>query len=434
MTDSYLFKTADNTLYYTGPESLSDFDDEDINPDSIADNDRMIRWRDTAHETSTEHVEKVESKEFLMYTHIYIINSIKAGKSSNYDRRLKNEFTSLYYDVLKRYVTNTSMHKTDSCSAIYNVGVKIKEDWEKANGKSRMLAIVLSGDTSLSELLNGSTLEPHLDILTIPLGTANALFLKLFNLPKDLKLSKNPRLEQQHMLKEIFLKFLKSELELFQVPFYTVANKEGKELTKSILLTTTGFHSTLLKVASSPEYKKYGVERFVKASGDVINNYKLDNLVKLYNEDGKVYYEGESSYFGVFCTGRLEPTYDISPKSNLRNRAFLSIRENGDRDAFVKKIMCGYSDEKILLETFENDEDVAYQSIDINETLYLQVTSKDSSDAKRDISICVDGYILDNELIKSNVPGAYTVVIKTEPVCNINFYSYEKGLFSQSLG
>lgn len=434
MTESYLFKTDDDTLYYTGQESLLDFDDESINPDNINDNERMIRWRDSAHDISTEVVEKVKSNEFLKYDHIYIINSIKAGKSSNYDLRLKNEFASLYYNVLKRYVSNTSIHKTDTSSAVYDIGVKIKEEWKEANGNSQMLAIVLSGDTSLSELLNGSTLEPNLDILTVPLGTANALFLKLFNLPRDLNLSENVKQEQQQILKEIFFKFLKSDLELFKVPFYTVANKEGKELTKSILLTTTGFHSTLLKVASSPEYKKYGVERFVKASGDVINNYKLDNLVKLYNEDGKIYYEGESSYFGIFCTGRLEPKYDISPKSTLKNRAFLSIRENGDRDAFVGKIMSGYSEEKILLETFDNDQDVAYQSIDIHETLYLQVTSKNVSDAKRDVSICVDGYILDNELIKNNVPGTYTVKIKAEPVCNVSFYSCEKGLFSQYLG
>ena len=437
MNDHNSFKAIDGTLYYIPEEYLLSYlnaDDETIDPYKIKDEERMIRWKSATDNNNNSNLsnqgEDGKSEQFSKYSQIYIVNSIKAGKTSNYELRLKNEFASLYYDVMKRYNPNTNIIETDSADAVFELGVKIKKKWESSNKKTSTLVIILSGDTSISELLNGSTLDPILHILTVPVGTANALFLKLFKLPKGIKLCEDPKQEKRQIISDSFLRFVCGDLELINVPFYTISNKQGTELSKSILLTTTGFHATLLKVASSPEYKKYGVERFVKASGEVINNYKLDNNVKLYNSEGKIYYNGESSYFGIFSTGRLEPTYDISPKSDLKNRAFLSIKENEDRKSFVDKIMYGYGDEKVLLENFEKDENVAYEKVDLQDELYLEVTNKDPTDSKRDVSICVDGLILNNEDIRDTKSCTYTVKIKTETHSNVRFYTYEKSLYN----
>ena len=438
MNSHNLFKAIDGTVYYIPEEySFYDFntDDESIDPYKINEEERMIRWKSATDNNNnnsnlSNQGEDEIHKQFSKYSQIYIVNSVKAGKTSNYELRLKNEIASLYYDVMKRYNTKTNIIKTESADAIFELGVKIKKNWKLSEKKASTLIIILSGDTSISELLNGSTLDPILHILTVPVGTANALFLKLFKLPKEIKLGEDPKQEKRQIMSDSFFRFVCGDLKLINVPFYIISNKQGIELSKSILLTTTGFHATLLKVASSPEYKKYGVERFVKASGEVINNYKLDNNVKLYNSEGKIYYNGESSYFGIFSTGRLEPTYDISPKSDLKNRAFLSIKENGDRKNFVDKIMYGYGDEKVLLENFKKDENIAYENVDLQDELYLEVTNKDPTDPKRDVSICVDGFILNNEDIKDTKSYTYTIKIKTETHSNVRFYTYEKGLYN----
>ncbi|XBW38148.1 hypothetical protein QEN19_003744 [Hanseniaspora menglaensis] len=425
MSDKFLFRAFDGTVYYKPKEYTQNKQaDELINPDAILQTERMVRWRVENNKHSTD---KSLNFHYSLYTNIYIVNSKKAGKTSNYDLQFKHEFATLYYDVMKRYNEATTLIETDTFNSIQGLGLKIKQDWEQKSKSTKTLIIMLSGDTSISELLNGSSLKPCIDILTVPFGTANALFLKLFEFPRGLKLNEDLAVEAREIMLEVFQKFVQNKLELFKVPFYTISNKENKTLFKSILLTTTGFHATLLKVASSPEYKKYGVERFRIAASEVISNYKFSNKVKLYNTKGKIYFDGISSYFGVFGTGRLERDYDISPLSTLEERSFLSIKEKDDRDAFVNNIMAGYGSKDDLLKLYNENESINNEKIDLDEELVIEI-KKIYPDS--DISVCVDGYILDLQDISTPEMGSYIVKIKTEHDSNVQFFKLNNGIFS----
>lgn len=263
--------------------------------------------------------------------------------------------------------------------------------------------MILSGDTSIKELIEGAdTLDIALDVLHVPFGTANALFWDLFQVDKNTDSKSVNYVSFSEILQRQFLQFARGDiLDRKNIPLYAIkSTKTDGVLAKCFLLVTTGFHATLLKVASEPEYATLGDERFLKASNDLAGDkYHYNNYIEILNKenpDDVIFSKQESSYFGIFNQGRLERGYDISPKSDFNHRYILSIKEEeGDKKAFFNKILKGYDpDSNALIKMYEDDPLVVYKEVDTSIDLLMRIYPNTKKNLHYEKNVCIDGYLL----------------------------------------
>lgn len=353
-----------------------------------------IKWRSSS---LTPNV----TNQYADYDKILIINSTKAGKQTEEHSSLKEEYANLYYEFLSKSNANSTILKTEDSGDILNIA---KNEISKLSGK-KVLVVILSGDTSIKELIEGITKNDiFLDILHVPFGTANALFWDIFKIDKNTDVNSKDYLGFNDILIKQFFQFAKgSELKKQSIPIYSInSTKPGfKQLAKCFLLVTTGFHATLLKVATVPEYAHLGNERFLKAANDLAGDkYHYNNYIEIINKNDQedvIFNKQESSYFGIFNQGRLERGYDISPKSDFNHRYLLSIKEEpGKKVELFNKIKAGYGpDPNELIEMYQNDPLIEYKEIDISTDLIMRIYPNTArKDVEYEKNVCIDGYLV----------------------------------------
>ena len=333
------------------------------------------------------------------YDMILVINSTKAGKQTDEHAALKEHYSKLYFKFLSLCNKACKLITTEHTGDIQEIA---KSSLLSFTGK-KSLVVILSGDTSIKELIEGAdTLDIALDVLHVPFGTANALFWDLFQVDKNTDSKSVNYVSFSEILQRQFLQFARGDiLDRKNIPLYAIkSTKTDGVLAKCFLLVTTGFHATLLKVASEPEYATLGDERFLKASNDLAGDkYHYNNYIEILNKenpDDVIFSKQESSYFGIFNQGRLERGYDISPKSDFNHRYILSIKEEeGDKKAFFNKILKGYDpDSNALIKMYEDDPLVVYKEVDTSVDLLMRIYPNKKNNLHYEKNVCIDGYLL----------------------------------------
>lgn len=332
------------------------------------------------------------------YDMILVINSTGAGKQTDEHATLKEHYSKLYFKFLSLCNKACKLITTEHTGDIQEIA---KSSLPSFTGK-KSLVVILSGDTSIKELIEGAdTLDIALDVLHVPFGTANALFWDLFQVDKNTDTKSGNYVSFSEILQRQFLQFARGDiLDRKDIPLYAIkSTKTDGVLAKCFLLVTTGFHATLLKVASEPEYATLGDERFLKASNDLAGDkYHYNNYIEIVNKenpDDVIFAKQESSYFGIFNQGRLERGYDISPKSDFNHRYILSIKEEeGDKKAFFNKILKGYDpDSSALIKMYEDDPLVVYKEVDTSIDLLMRIYPN-KKNLHYEKNVCIDGYLL----------------------------------------
>ncbi|KAL6938915.1 hypothetical protein ACO0OL_000538 [Hanseniaspora opuntiae] len=322
----------------------------------------------------------------------------KAGKQTDEHATLKEHYSKLYFKFLSLCNKACKLITTEHTGDIQEIA---KSSLLSFTGK-KSLVVKLSGDTSIKELIEGAdTLDIALDVLHVPFGTANALFWDLFQVDKNTDSKSVNYVSFSEILQRQFLQFARGDiLDRKNIPLYAIkSTKTDGVLAKCFLLVTTGFHATLLKVASEPEYATLGDERFLKASNDLAGDkYHYNNYIEILNKenpDDVIFSKQESSYFGIFNQGRLERGYDISPKSDFNHRYILSIKEEeGDKKAFFNKILKGYDpDSNALIKMYEDDPLVVYKEVDTSVDLLMRIYPN-KKNLHYEKNVCIDGYLL----------------------------------------
>lgn len=218
-------------------------------------------------------------------------------------------------------------HLTTGPGDAGNIGKKIVE----AHSTSETLKIVvLGGDGSTAEFLNGvaklqggqeATLPP-LDLLPVPLGTANALF---FHLHPNADLSK-----PKDVLTSLIASLIEGvpsprSLPLSQARVLSADDKVAHEAVAAVVVSTA-LHASILKTADTLRAEIEGLGRFKKAFElNVVRTWKgklglPGKDVSLYDPAKKGFtpfdatsLEGPFSYFASAQTDRFEQKFIIAP-------------------------------------------------------------------------------------------------------------------------
>ncbi|QLL34844.1 hypothetical protein HG536_0H02190 [Torulaspora globosa] len=184
--------------------------------------------------------------------------------------------------------------------------------------------MLLSGDTSISELINNLPQRfcgSELSVLPFPLGSGNAWASSLGFLDPA----------------ETLHSFLTGSLSSKHFPLYRAVFPNGYSIVFFIILSL-GFHANMLHACEAPEYKRMGNERFREAGGRVLAQYDLDLGITAGGLTNSY------SYFALINTPNLEPAYTPSPQSNpLRHELHvLAYSSSLGKDQLLASIMKGY--------------------------------------------------------------------------------------------
>ncbi|SMN22306.1 similar to Kazachstania africana KAFR_0H00200 hypothetical protein [Maudiozyma saulgeensis] len=228
------------------------------------------------------------------YENLTIIDSIMSGIG----RKPQTDF----YQIVIKPVLNFSniKHeylKTESADSIETFAKRLKTN-------QNYTIIFLSGDTSISELVNNlpvlidetTKIRKFIKIVPIAMGSANAL-------ANSIGLG-NPI--------ETFDNFLHGMKRTTAFPLYKVIFPNEKQIIFFIIFSM-GFHANLLHLCTlDPKYSSLGVERFQLASTEILDNYDLN--LKLEIKLAKKTIVSQFAYFALINTPNLEEKYIPSPQ------------------------------------------------------------------------------------------------------------------------
>lgn len=243
--------------------------------------------------------------------------------------------------------------------------------------------IILSGDTSVMELVNGLPVEKtgtknNVNLVLIPLGTGNALA------------SSAGLLSEAIAVQKIF------SIESSPLPLYEVEFPEGsyaplledKPIHKLLfsIVVSWGSHAQMVYHADSPELKKLGTERFKVAAGQIFQHelkYHCDILLLENEKEEKFSHSTNHRYSSILAVSNLEKLYRVSPDSQLKKNE-LHILDFGDipQQEFLGLLVAPYQGRAHV-----DDERVLYEPISPEKKIALQIDEEDPEKA----IICVDG-------------------------------------------
>ncbi|SSD58982.1 uncharacterized protein SCODWIG_00743 [Saccharomycodes ludwigii] len=317
---------------------------------------------------------------------IAIIDSIQSGKGANlrgafYENVIFPILTLLNNGKNTENLIKYKYFKTTSSDSMKYFARRIisskKHEGDLSSPEKTVL--ILSGDTSISEFLNNlppdQTPLKQLNILPIPLGTANAWCNCILK-------TNNPT--------TVFQNFLYNEYRpsTDQIPLYKVIFPGGDYIFMFIIFSM-GFHANLLSLTTNDEkYKHLGIERFKLASKDILDHYDLNISIKIGGADKFCNY----SYFALLNLPKLEENYTPSP---ISNPLISSLQLLGYKSSLLKKgnglidaILNGYNTNPNEIKNFlSNTEGVVTKSF--NKDFDIEVDLPDN-DKHTKFEACVD--------------------------------------------
>lgn len=320
--------------------------------------------------------------ERMKFRNLYIIDSIKSGTGRTANNDIYN---IIIKPILQKMKIEFTYYRTDSCDSIE----KFAKTFDTKNSNTLMF---ISGDTSISEFLNNMTItnDPHsisqLNVLPIPMGTANALANSL----------------NYFCPIEVLSNWLNETCIAKPLPLYKAIFPDNTSVIFFIILSL-GFHANLLHACEAPEYKEMGVERFQVASSRILRDYDLNLKIKM--QDNTESY----SYFALINVPRLEENYLPSPLSDTSKEQLhlLAYKSFLDNDSLVAHIMQGYSN-KIADDLTSNG--IVYRPINSDFSLTLDIPK---SSPKYKYEVCCDGMLFNLLDMDSNL-SKYNNMIRVE--------------------
>ena len=180
--------------------------------------------------------------------------------------------------------------------------------------------IVLSGDTLIFELLNELPSTKRPTLVLIPTGTGNGLASSLYRpLPPD---------DLIRSALHIFLHGMSYPLPGFIVKFSPGARLLRKSIPsqglRGTVVTSWGFHASLVADADAPEIRSMGTEKFQVAAKQNLTPplHAYRGTISIVRPGSTVWEEIEDTndeghfYFVVTGVSNFEPAFTISPMAN----------------------------------------------------------------------------------------------------------------------
>ncbi|QLQ81961.1 hypothetical protein HG537_0G02150 [Torulaspora globosa] len=234
------------------------------------------------------------------------------------------------------------------------------------------MVMFLSGDTSVSELINNLPDEfsgSDLLVLPFPLGSGNAWASSLGFMDPA----------------ETLRSFLNGSLPSRDFPLYRAVFPNGYSIVFFIILSL-GFHANMLHACEVPEYKRMGNERFREAGGQVLAHYDLDLGITVGGLTNSY------SYFALINTPNLEPAYMPSPQSDpLKHELHvLAYSNNLGKDQLLASIMKGYELKKG--DALPKEAGITYLPMTADFDVKLNIDPDNAPRYK--FEICCDGVLL----------------------------------------
>lgn len=254
---------------------------------------------------------------------LYVVDSVNSGTGrlagfSVYKTILRTLFDDL--DVSHTYIDTKSRHD------IGNFAAKLEGD---------ATVILISGDTSVTEFVNGLNSEARVQILVVPSGTGNSLALSVgieSEVEAVRKIFTFESLVPLHTYEAIFPNGSK----------LLVQDEEAEEVSslKFLVVFSWAFHAALVADSDTPELRKHGLERFkLAAAANLANEQKYTGQF----ESGSSTYSGPFAYFLLTPSRRFEPTFLISPKGNLHELSLylVSFQDSPDIMEIMGQVYSG---------------------------------------------------------------------------------------------
>ncbi|KAG7665174.1 uncharacterized protein J8A68_001230 [[Candida] subhashii] len=307
---------------------------------------------------------------------VFIIDSIKSGTG-----RSSSSSNDIYHTIInplfKLLDINYQYFKTISSKSISKFA-------NQFNPQYASTIIFISGDTSINEFINGlptgtTNDNNKISIFPIPNGTGNSLALSL-NLQDQLSAlttlltSTNP----PHPLHLYTIQFPTGS-------YLSLHNEKHSEITHKLnflVVFSWAFHASLVADSDTPELRKHGLERFKIAAANNLNQeQKYD--AECYINSKKI--DGPFAYWLVTGSDRFEPTFEISPHSDILENGFYLVAFKTGQD--IMKIMYQVYDKGNHI----NNPDVIYEKLIPGDEIILK-TKNSSSIRKR--RFCLDGSII----------------------------------------
>ncbi|KAI2465578.1 TRM-domain-containing protein [Annulohypoxylon bovei var. microspora] len=288
--------------------------------------------------------------------------------------------------------------------------------------------VLLSGDGGVIDFLNareptgGPDVETHLPLIAIlPLGTGNAHFHSQHKLTNTITNSLAPSSLVQ-ALRTLF-KGKAAPLPSFKAEFspgsrvITVENSDkGLESHDNSIshlygdiVASYGFHSQLVWESDTPEYRKYGAERFKMVGQQLLGeSHAYNAVVELAGKDGSHLQKldrDRHAYILIAMVSNLEKTFTISPSSKPLDGKLRLIHFGAVSGQKTMEIMMQvYNEGKHVGMKWTgnngNEEGVGY-----DEAKVVKITTLEEDARWR--KVCIDGTIVE-------LPQGGSMTVKTE--------------------
>ncbi|KAK4163178.1 sphingosine kinase 1 [Cladorrhinum sp. PSN259] len=254
-----------------------------------------------------------------------------------------------------------------------------------ASLKGNETILLLSGDGGVVDLINSFSPSESAEvkqspvIALLPLGTANALFHSLHK--RDEPSSSSSLVLALRTL----LKGDARDLPTFRASFSPgsklAGSEDGEEVDhlRGAIVTSYGFHASLVHESDTPQYRVHGSKRFGMAAAELLKlSHGYDCRVQVRRRPGEKEFEevkvggGEKfSYVLVTLVSNLEKTFTISPESKVLDgklrlvyfgdvggeRTMDIMKAAYDEGKHVRMEEVGYEDvEEVRVEVRESDE------------------------------------------------------------------------------
>lgn len=252
----------------------------------------------------TLNLEEIPNLKLDFNKRLIIIDSILSGTG----RENKNFYLNVIKPILDSLNIKYEYLKTESKDSI--------AIFAKEKIPNDSVVALLSGDTSIFELINNSPSDLSIELFPIPLGTGNGL-------------ASSMKIDNEFIGFQILLSYLESSVELKRLPIYKVEFPEDSHFffeqdkkASSLLFTVVcswGCHSKVVYLSETPELRKLGIERFkIAAAQTLAGDINYNGIV---SENPSF---GCHNYITILAIQNFEKTYKISPDSNVfRNELHL---------------------------------------------------------------------------------------------------------------
>ncbi|KAK9462082.1 ATP-NAD kinase-like domain-containing protein [Lipomyces oligophaga] len=302
-------------------------------------------------------------------TAITVINSVRAGKQQGaavYAKVIQPLFAFL--GVTHRYIESTSPNSISDFASRLDIAQTL---------------VILSGDTSIHEVVNSLQITSDQDLVLapIPTGSGNALMTScgVESVSRALVTLLHGSL---HPLNPFYVSFPEGTQEV--VP-PTESDPESKTIALApggssspgsfhriyaLVVVSWAIHAALVGDSDSPEYRKLGNDRFlIAAKANLARNDAWHGTITYSTTDGrKRVIEGPHSYVLTTSISSLEPGFVIAPTAEPLSGKIELVRLpylNGDE--IMRLLTLAYQQGKHVNEPEVLYDELADCKVDINE-------------------------------------------------------------------